>query len=677
LSKIIKLLGLLNLLRSSSPPMLVYLRVLLPRSILSQIKCTIANSIKIPWIKKTRKKATISYDIENTRPIAFYTISAGKYMTAFFVKNDVIYFKKHNIANGKIFPLYDYRKGGYSLLEINDHHTDHFSFTNGYVQTPNGDIYLLYNRKDSHHKEEIIGIYNFTKKRIIYEIEDTATLHISAPLYNSIGIIIRENAEENNIHIHILNLLNGDKHEVSYSVKDHLISLLNLIKEKHLGDKLQESILQSHIKLRPIRRSYMIDVTLDKVVFCNGTTINMNIICKIENEIPLLEVYNGLVIRCSLEGSEMTITYETGELCYLLIKPEYLKIDIPSEIIMREKYKIEMPTNLRDSCLYPVSDLLGDYVILKNGVQRLSSSTDDKDYLEKEDVRLNQVLRFGDVNIYEISQGGNTRFLARLMTKMSNKGHKISMYPVYNSQYEIHILNLNKLYEILDRQQYSGETKTQEYVDVTNYLIKVNAEPILKKSSLIIHKLFEDLEGHLHKHIIYFDRISGDIYLFLSVFTYDVATKEYIVYIPVYKCSLSNFGAGYRHILTLGPYKDRIYLIPPHKLLPIVAKDIAITGHNILLYWDFLPNLVDEIGKTSSIFIYKGVIKFNPKLYYIEIVDIIYNRKIVFADSEYSRIRISNIKQDSKVIIFLDMSGNKIVYKPFVLSTMELVRLFR
>ena len=654
--------------------LLVYLRVLLHHSSLFQIKSTIANSIKVPWIKKSRKKETISYKTENTRPIALYTISTNKYMTVFFTKNNTIYVKKHNMSNSKIFTLYDYRKSGYILLEIDNSHTDSVDFTNGYVQTPNGDIYLLYSRKDSYHKEEIIGIYNFSKKKSIYETEYTSILHLSAPLHNSIAIIIKENTEENNIYIHILNLLNGDKYEISYSVKDYLISLLNLIETKHLKNKLKKSILQSHINLMPIHKDYTIDVTLDKVVFCKNTTVIMNIICKIENEIPLLDVYNGLVIYFSLEGNELIITYETGESCHLIIKPEHIKIDIPSQIILREKYKIEMSSNLVNSCLYPVSDLFGDYIILKNGIHRLPLSTDDKDYGDKKNVRLNQVLRFEDVNIYEISYGGNKRFLARLMTKISNKGHKIGMCVVHISQYEIHVLDLDKLYKILNRQQYSSEMKIQQYVDATNYVIKLNAESILTNLNLITRKLFEDLEGHLHKSIIHFDSRSGDIYLFLSIFAHEVATKEYVVYIPVYKLSLSNLETGYRHILTLGPYKNRMYLIPPNKLLPIVAKDITIAGHNILLYWDFLPNLVGEIGKTDNIFIYRGKIKFNPKVSYIDIVDIMYNRYIIFTDSEYSRSKISNIKQDGKAIIFLDSIDREIVYKPFILSKMDLVK---
>ena len=260
------------------------------------------------------------------------------------------------------------------------------------------------------------------------------------------------------------------------------------------------------------------------------------------------------------------------------------------------------------------------------------------------------------------------------MTKISNKGHKIGMCVVHISQYEIHVLDLDKLYKILNRQQYSSVMKIQQYVDATNYVIKLNAESILTNLNLITRKLFEDLEGHLHKSIIHFDSRSGDIYLFLSIFAHEVATKEYVVYIPVYKLSLSNLETGYRHILTLGPYKNRMYLIPPNKLLPIVAKDITIAGHNILLYWDFLPNLVGEIGKTDNIFIYRGKIKINPKVSYIDIVDIMYNRYIIFTDSEYSRSKISNIKQDGKAIIFLDSIDREIVYKPFILSKMGLVK---
>ncbi len=243
-------------------------------------------------------------------------------------------------------------------------------------------------------------------------------------------------------------------------------------------------------------------------------------------------------------------------------------------------------------------------------------------------------------------------------------------------------INLDKVYNLLTRHQYNQTTKIPQHIDVTEYVININAWPIIENSNSIARSLFEGSEGRLHKHKIYLDNRTGDVYLFLSIFKLDIATMLYIVYIPVYKFSMNNPNAGFRHILTLGPYKYHKRIITPDKLLPIIAKDIAIAGYNILLYSDFwadltsgfLPIMDEENAERNNIFIYNGEFKFNFKNYYIEVVDVVYNRRIIFTSNEYNGNVISNVKQDNNVIICLNASGREIVYKPFILSKMKLVK---
>ena len=661
-----------------------------------QINIAIAKSIKIPWLKITNSDEVVPYEVENTRPIALYKLASDEVNSVFFIKNNAICVNKYNIFNGIVVPLYNYMDNEYNLLKIDSSQIEAIYSANEYVKTPNGDVCLLYTRSIPEHGILKEGICNLSKRKIIYEKEDILAWFTSYPLFNSVTVILGDNYQRNTIYIDIVNLLNGDKNRISCPaesylkilVGEYLDELLNLVKNKrhkqYIKKLLKQLLIESpSIEVRfitsKIDKHYTLGLTSDKLVFCKSFAISTYIRHIIEDEELSLEIHNSPIIHCSIEKNELVITLETGNLCRLLMKSTDVEINIPSQIILSQTYRIEMPINLEKSHLYAVSDFFDDYVIIEDEIWKLQLSTDGRYYHSIGHGTLTNVLRFDNITIYQISDDNRTRLLARAITDPFEKGRKLSPCAVYNSSYEVHVL---ELHNALTRKQYNRQGKIQKHIDVTEYVINIDARPIVDNSQEIIHRLFKGSEGRFHKHKIYFDNKNGNVYLFLSIFTLDLASGLYIVYIPVYKFSIKNPKNGYVHILTLGPYRYRTRIILPNKLLPTITKDIAIAGYNMLLYpdlladlvSDFLPILDEKTVKTNNIFIYNSEIKFRFGDHSVDIVDAVYNRRIVFAYDVQPKSAISNCKQDDKVILCLDLHGIEIVYKPFILSEMELVK---
>jgi len=71
---------------------------------------------------------------------------------------------------------------------------------------------------------------------------------------------------------------------------------------------------------------------------------------------------------------------------------------------------------------------------------------------------------------------------------------------------------------------------------------------------------------------------------------------------------------------------------------------------------------------------YNGEIKIKFVFPYIEIVDIIYNRRITFVSEEYKPSVTDDVKQDYNVILLTWRSSKIMSCKPLVLSEMELVK---
>ncbi len=536
------------------------------------------------------------------------------------------------------------------------------------------------------------GVYNFSKQKIIYEYGkgDISVWFISYPIFNSVTIILGIANDNSVICIDIVNLLNGHKQRVSYPVKDYLFVLvedylrriqgsIKSRKHKQYIKKLLEQFRIEYPQITEIlplkiHKNYILNVNVDKVVFCKSVTINVNIRYTIQNEDLLVRIYNTLVVRCSIEEGELFVKLLTGKSCRLETQYANVEIDIPSQIFLTQKHTIEMSGNMENSCLYAVSDLFDDYVIIEGELRKLRLNDDDKDYYSNSRETLTKVLRFGNIIIYEISDGNSKRFLFRLMAKPFKKEHKLGAYVIYSSKYELHALDFDKVYNSLTRNQYNYMTKTPQHIDITEQLVKINTWPLIDNSKSISRRLFEGSEGRLHNHKIYFDSRTGDSYLFFSIVNYDPTNGLFSTCIPLYKLRLSDPKAGHIHILTLGPYKHPVRIIPPSKLLPLVTRDIAISNYNILIYPDLLAKLVEGTDLYNNIFIYNNEIKFKFEVSHVAIVDTIYNRRIVFVYDYEPKSTIASVKQDDKILVCLDFNDGEVVYKPFIISEMELVK---
>ncbi len=328
--------------------------------------------------------------------------------------------------------------------------------------------------------------------------------------------------------------------------------------------------------------------------------------------------------------------------------------------------------------MYAVSDLFDNYVVLEDKIWKLSSITGNEGYSGSKYGTLNNVLRVDNANIYEILDNTGKKLLVRFRPKPSDKGHKLGAVVFHDSSYEVRVLNLDTLYDILNVSEYSYNTKNQQHIDATTYLIKANAWPMIV-SKVRTGEPCGSINGRIREHKIYFYDKTGDLYLFLYTSNHNITIGFFSFCISVYKYKPNSSKINWRKVLTLGPYKYHTPTIPSDKLLPILTKDLAIAGYNILLYPDFLCKLFEGKNQIDKVFVYKGEISFkfedsDTANVYAHIVDTIYNRRNNFMLNKYNQGIISNIKKDGRVILCFEQQGKEIVCSPFILSEIELVK---
>jgi hypothetical protein len=681
--------------------------MLLDYNISFQIGAKIAKSIKVSWIKKARENDTISYTREAKRPIALYNMlvdenldmisSNVKNAIVFFAKNNVIYIKRYSTFKTTIVPLYDHKGNTYDLVEIDDSHIEHIKSALEHVKTPIGEIILEYHTMapESRGTQYKRGIYNFSKRKIIYEAKSNKILLIGYPLANSVTVILETSRDRSTIYIHVLNLLNGDKYEVSYFIKDYLMALLkdyastalssvqdeehkrqayNLIEELFIGSPTVSERIDI---LRVYNNIYVPDVTLDKVVFYKSLVVHMVIEYKINKNKHSLNIYHTLILRCFLEGDELSITLNTDEEAYFVSKSMNVRINIPSQVLLRNRYRVKLYGDFANSRLYKVYDLFDDYLIIINSIWKLNSNNQDKVQDNSKTGTLIDILKFSNLGIYEVSIDGSKRFFLRFKAKSLEELCKTRRYVLHNSNKEVKMLDLSRLCDVLTKSQHEPSSYTRQHIDVTEHVISIDASPLTDSS-----QLHEACKGLVHKHKMYFDNLDNKLYLFMFLTNYNPSTKEFTVCIPVYKYDFSNYRVKWVNVMTLGPYIYSLQntydprKILTSKLLPLITNDIVKNGYNVLVYPDLLLNLIKEKDEIDKVFLSMDNIKFKFGDSYIEITDIIHNRRIIFTDNAYEPRRISShIKQEDKVVVCLEHPDNtKMSYKPFVLSEMELVR---
>jgi hypothetical protein len=358
-------------------------------------------------------------------------------------------------------------------------------------------------------------------------------------------------------------------------------------------------------------------------------------------------------------------------------KSTNVRINIPSQVLLRERYRVKLYGDFANSRLYKVHDLFDDYLIIIIRIWKLNSNNHDKARDSSNIGTLIDILNFSNLDIYEVSINGSKRFFLRFKAKSLEELCKTRRYILNNSNKEVKILDLSRLCDVLTKSQHEPFPHTKQHIDVTEHVISIDASPLTDSS-----QLHGACKGLVHKHKIYLNNIDNNLYLFLSLINYDPSTKEFTVCIPIYKYNFSYYKAKWINIITLGPYTYSLQdtyssgEIPTSKLLPLIINDIVKNGYNMLAYSDLLVNLIEEKNETDNVFLSMDNIKFKFEDSYIEITDIIHNRRIVFIDNAYDQSRLSShIKQEDKVVVCLDHPDNtKMSYKPFIISEMGLVK---
>jgi hypothetical protein len=206
-----------------------------------------------------------------------------------------------------------------------------------------------------------------------------------------------------------------------------------------------------------------------------------------------------------MEEDGMTITIETGGSNRLVIQSTRINIDIPAQTLLSKKYIMEIPKDLSNSCLYAVSDLFDNYVILGNEIWSLTANTSNQDYNNIKHAILNELLRVDNVSIYEIHDDTGRRFLVRFRPKLSGKVRKLDTVILYNSSHKVIMLDLGRLYGILSASQDSYDLKNRQYLDATNYLLEADAWPLVI-SKVRTGDWCGDNNNHIREYKIYFVR---------------------------------------------------------------------------------------------------------------------------------------------------------------------------
>ena len=313
-------------------------------------------------------------------------------------------------------------------------------------------------------------------------------------------------------------------------------------------------------------------------------------------------------MHCSLEGDELSITLKTHEEAYLVTKSTNVRINIPSQVLLRERYRVKLYGDFANSRLYKVHDLFDDYLIIIIRIWKLDLNSRDK---AQKIGNLIDILSFSNLDIYEVFINGSKRFFLRFKAKSLKELCKTRRYVLHNSNKEVKILDLSRLCDVLSKSQHEPSPHTKQHIDVTEHVISIDASPLTDS-----RQTHGACKGLVHKHKMYLNNIDNNLYLFLSLINHDPSTKEFTVCLPVYKYNFSNYNAKWVNVITLGPYtytsRDTYDSgkIPKSKLLSLITNDIVKNGYNMLVYSDLLINLLEEKNETDKVFLSMDNIKF-------------------------------------------------------------------
>jgi len=649
--------------------------VLLPKDNKLLIKCKVTNSVRISWLKPTNEGEQITYRSESYHPMPLHRLSTKQDTTIFFNKNDATYV--YTYKNKKLIAtFYNYKKESYSLLGIDDSHIESVGRVESYVKAPNGDVFLYYVRgitENEGNEEGLIGIYNYSQKKIVYEVKSNENPDIIQPIANSITVVLT--TKENTIYIDVINLLNGHKYKISYHIKDYFIKLSQLVKNKKDIMYIQEIIKGTDFDFSLYDLKYSVNTDSSGTVFFESSILNIEVTGRVKASDWLIEIKNAIVILCSLKNKEFIIKLSTAnnESMTLFIPKSTVVISIPSEIeLLIKKYKVDVPNDLSKSHLYSIKDLFGNYVFAGTRLLKLSSNVGSNDTFD-EYYTVSNVSRLEGINIYNTFVGSTQKFLASLNPTSLAHEPKIGTRSIYEETYKVYAIDLYKLYNIISSRKIN-KTYNKQYMDIIQHITIIDVWPLISSNTSFIYKFCSSTSNRLHKHKIYLDEKTGNLYLSMLVSCYRNLSDRKNLYILIYKINIKNTKGTYRNVLTLGPYDNIMLTTASDRFLSRVMKDIILYDRSKSPHQYVPLYLVEELIQKNTNFIYDNEIKLNFEYQYANIIDVKHNRRSFLLAKDASSKTNIHIRRYDRILVCTDMGLKYVLYGPVVFSRMGIVK---
>ena len=607
-----------------------------------KVKCKVAKFIRLPRVSPDDDYKPTPVEFYQFYNIYLYRLYLKKYSTIFYINTNTIYFYNNkNTHVSRMIPIYNYKNGKINIISAGRKQSNIVWGSWRCVKAPNGNLYAVYIKQVEKYTREVI-VHNLSKGKVIHKVEyyyDELVNKMEVDKYvhillNSFVVICR--VKDSVFHLHVVDLITEAVDTFTYTPYDYMNNLLEVIgleeEKEHIRDILSSfyfllmpswGTLQMHENIRPT-----ISLLNDDVPFVKYLELVLNINSCEEHE----SIDRALVVAFKYENNELEIRFSTGENVVIIKKPKKTSsattsshvVKPPSNyILFSKKYKLDSSYDISKSHPYYIHKVSKNCIFCSDAVfENLVS--DKNDYTIKE--RQLKLIYIKGMTIFQSKTG----LFANLERYYRNQDSSIKLYAIDENykKSDVVVLDLNKIYTRLLEAKKVNEHKADNFVDISNYLVKFNVED---KIANILHKKyknFADINIDNYKYHYYLDKYNGILFILVIISRIDNSTdnKEFDFY--VFECDVNKMGLPCRIVMSSVSYDDKI----PYKKPINYSSNINILRNTAWYKIHFLEifKRINYNSMKNRIYICDNEIMLLNDVFVIKANDIKYNRHVIF-----------------------------------------------
>jgi len=433
-------------------------------------------------------------------------------------------------------------------------------------------------------------------------------------LLNSFVVIYKVGADT--FYLWVVDLVAETVDEFTYTPRDYMNGLLEAIKSEdeknHIRDILWRytfntpfwSILYPHESI-----NYIVSLFDNKIPFIRYLEFTLNIRCSAAHE----EIDKALVVLFRYVDDMLEVSFSTGKDVVIIKNPTKDAIAIPSDyVLFSKKYKLGSSYDISKSYPYYIHKASKNYIFGKEEVFENTLNTNDYTAMQQR----TKLLGFDNMTVLQTKTG----IFANLQQCRKSHDNDLNFYEIAQKGALISIIDLDKLYKNLCNLKNEGKHNYDDFIDVSDLVLKVNIEDRIIDMMRKVYKKAENVDLKKMRYHYYLDGINGNLYISVMVYEDNIDNDNQVVDFYVFEHNIRRVGLPDRIVVHLGSYDSRM-----GSAVSILANN---SGNKIHFFETFMRLYTHDIK--GRIYIYNNEIMLLNEIFVIRVNDIKYNRWVKF-----------------------------------------------